>query len=92
MHVERKQKGIQPKGLRMLGAYLLLASAVCVALDASGLWSTALVIAPALALLGLWLLLDARALAHGEHRLFWVLVGTSSMLGAGILGALTTRF
>ncbi|AKU96283.1 hypothetical protein AKJ09_02947 [Labilithrix luteola] len=85
----------------MMGAYLLLAGAVCIGINAHAwttkeLWPKALVVAPAMLLLGSWLLFDARALARGsrqQHKaILCACVGAGSLLGAGIVHALTGRF
>jgi hypothetical protein len=91
----------QPKHLRVMGAYLLFATTFLAGINVYSwshdeLWPKALVIAPAVLLLGVWLLVDAKALASGTRRhqkpILWACIGGGSAIGLAILHALTGRF
>lgn len=90
----------EPKHLRLMGGYCVFAAAVLLGVNAhawsSGeIWPKALVIAPAVLLLGTWLLVDAVALANGARRhqkaILWACIGVGSLAGFGVLYALTGR-
>jgi hypothetical protein len=94
-------KSAQPKHLRMMGGYLLFAAAFLAGINVyswtkNELWPKALVIAPAVFLLGVWLLFDAKALANGtrQHQkaILWACIGIGSTVGFGVLHSLTGRF
>jgi hypothetical protein len=91
----------QPKHLRVMGAYLLFAATFLAGINVYSwshdeLWPKALVIAPAVLLLAVWLLVDAKALAAGtrQHQkpILWACIGGGSAIGVAILHALTGRF
>ena len=93
--------GTQPKHLRIMGGYLLFATAVLAGINMHSwsdgrLWPKALIIAPALLLLGVWLLVDANALTSGTRRhqkpILWACIGIGSVVGLAILHTLTGSF
>ena len=94
-------KSVEPKHLRIMGAYLLFAAAFLAGINVYSwtereLWPKALVIAPAVLLLAVWLLLDAKALAAGTRQrqrwILWGCIAGGSALGLAILRTLTGRF
>jgi hypothetical protein len=91
-------KPIRAKHLRIMGGYLLFAATVFAGLNVYAwqhgeLWTKPLVIAPAVLLLGLWLVLDARALAAGTRKsqkpILWACIAGGSAVGFAIIYALT---
>ena len=92
---------ITPRHLRFIGGYFLFAFAVLAGVNVyswrSGqLWPKALIIAPSVLFIGLWLLVDARALVAGTRRhqraFVWAFILAGTGTGIAILHALTGRF
>ena len=92
---------VLPRHLRIAGGYCVFAFAVLAGINVyswrnNELWPKALIISPAVLLIGVWLLVDAKALAAGtrtrQRVIVWACVLLGTGLGVGVLHHLTGRF
>jgi hypothetical protein len=92
---------IAPKHVRMMGGYCVFAASAFAGLNIytvfsdGTLWPKTVLLFPTLLLLGLWMLIDAKALA-AEQRGFrpglWICIGVGSAFGMAILRTMTGRW
>jgi hypothetical protein len=94
-------KPVLPKHLRLIGGYFLFAFSFLAGVNVYSwqkheLWPNALIIAPSVLLLGVWMLIDATALAAGSRRhqraILWACIVLGSGVGMTILHELTGSF